>query len=269
MTTVWDKSGACIECGYMPFQLTTFCMECDETKQKEHQIAEMENGLHNLGVQYCYMNDISIPLVDQEQYEILDKKLREYKHLDYTICPWSKEKIYYPQEQLRIRIDEFCRDKYCLNIYNGTPFSVPSSVQWQPLPINKFKGKEPTVDCPISNLHQCKEIPFDAVEDITEEEVTHICEEDDEEEEDFEVTTNLPIDEDLSSYSDLFGAYDDSFSDTESVHIAEDNLYRRFIKDVALGKFKNLEEITDMAKKIKKIIIDPNDGAWESCRWYA
>jgi len=43
-----------------------------------------------------------------------------------------------------------------LNIYNGTPSGVPQDVKGQQLPINQLKGKQPTVVCPISNVHRCK-----------------------------------------------------------------------------------------------------------------
>jgi hypothetical protein len=54
----------------------------------------------------------------------------------------------------------------------------------------------------------------------------------------------------------------------ESIHYLEDQIYRRFIKDIANKKL-NINEIINLSDRIKKIIIDPNDGAWDSCRWYA
>lgn len=111
----WDNNGACFDCGYMPIKLTEFCTECEETTQISYirkkyapEIAEMEDGLHALGVQYLYLNDISIPLIyGEEQYNELDKKLREYKHLGVAICPWTNEKLYYPEEQLVNRVKKF------------------------------------------------------------------------------------------------------------------------------------------------------------------
>ena len=45
-----------------------------------------------------------------------------------------------------------------LNIYNGTLESVPKNMEGQLLPINELKGNPPVEDCPISNLHQFKEM---------------------------------------------------------------------------------------------------------------
>ena len=44
-----------------------------------------------------------------------------------------------------------------------------------------------------------------------------------------------------------------------------EEIYRRFICDVATGHFTSPEEMMEMAKKIKTIIDDRVD----SCRWYA
>jgi len=44
-----------------------------------------------------------------------------------------------------------------LKIYNGTPKGRPIKVSRATLPINELKGNPPTTDCPISNLHRCKE----------------------------------------------------------------------------------------------------------------
>jgi len=32
MTSTWDNNGACVECGYVPFQITEFCIECIPSK---------------------------------------------------------------------------------------------------------------------------------------------------------------------------------------------------------------------------------------------
>jgi hypothetical protein len=57
--------------------------------------------------------------------------------------------------------------------------------------------------------------------------------------------------------------------DNESIHIVEDKIYRRFIKDITLQKFTNIDTIILAANKIHDIIIKPNDGTWDTCRWYA
>jgi hypothetical protein len=79
------------------------------------------------------------------------------------------------------------------------------------------------------------------------------------------------IDEDNSTYDEMFKALEahNEMRDTESIHIVEDKIYRRFIKDIALNKFTNINTIIIAANKIHDIIIKPNDGTWDSCRWYA
>jgi hypothetical protein len=79
------------------------------------------------------------------------------------------------------------------------------------------------------------------------------------------------IDEDKSTYEEMFEALEQHIErgDTESIHIVEDQIYRRFIKDIALKKFTNIDTIILAANKINDIIIKPNDGTWDTCRWYA
>jgi ribosomal protein L24E len=68
-----------------------------------------------------------------------------------------------------------------------------------------------------------------------------------------------PMDYDL-----LFGKYDNSRG-MEDSHLAEDEIYRRFICDVATGRFESPEKMMEMAQKIKNLIDDrANCG-----RWYA
>jgi hypothetical protein len=52
---------------------------------------------------------------------------------------------------------------------------------------------------------------------------------------------------------------------TETAHKTEDEIYRRFVCDVATGHFSSPEKMIEMAKKIKDIIDDRID----CCRWYA
>jgi len=82
---------------------------------------------------------------------------------------------------------------------------------------------------------------------------------------------SIIIDEDISSYEEMFESLElqKERQDTESIHILEDQIYRRFIKDIALNKFTNINTILLAANKIHEIIIKPNDGSWDSCRWYA
>ena len=79
------------------------------------------------------------------------------------------------------------------------------------------------------------------------------------------------IDEAESTYDEMFKSLEshNERQDNESIHIVEDKIYRRFIKDIALNKFTNINTIILAANKIHDIIIKPNDGTWDTCRWYA
>ena len=79
------------------------------------------------------------------------------------------------------------------------------------------------------------------------------------------------IDEDESTYDEMFKSLEshNERGDIESIHIVEDQIYRRFIKDIVSNKFTNINTIILSANKIHDIIIKPNDGTWDACRWYA
>jgi hypothetical protein len=68
---------------------------------------------------------------------------------------------------------------------------------------------------------------------------------------------------DRTDYNKMFEEFEQGC--TEEAHRVEDEIYRRFICDVATGHFTSTEEMMEMAKKIKTIIDDRVD----SCRWYA
>lgn len=64
--------------------------------------------------------------------------------------------------------------------------------------------------------------------------------------------------------------YDAIFTDiqtgcTETSHKCEDELYRRFVCDVAAGRFESPEKMMEMAVRIKTYI----DDNVHQCRWYA
>ena len=81
---------------------------------------------------------------------------------------------------------------------------------------------------------------------------------------------SIIIDEDNSTYEEMFESLEthNESGDTEKIHILEDQIYRRFIKDIASNKFMNINTIILAANKINDIIIKPNDGTWDACRWY-
>ena len=241
MTSTWDKNGACVECGYTPFQLTEFCSQCNPTKiskniNENEKIKNIEERLSQYGVQYLFMNDFrGIPIIYQHDYEELDKYLRAYKHFEYVICRFSGEKVCDPEEQLIIRVRDFVKGR-----------TIENSIQ----EVDDVKEEE--ISYFIDNKPELEnEIPYIRLQNQEWKKVQE-------------------IDEDTSSYDEMFEALQTHNKNgcNESIHYVEDQIYRRFIKDIANKKL-NINEIINLSDRIKKIIIDPNDGAWESCRWYA
>lgn len=70
------------------------------------------------------------------------------------------------------------------------------------------------------------------------------------------------IDEDTSTYEEMFNALKAHAytGDVENVYDVEHHIFRRFIKDIALNKFTNINTITLAANKIYDVIIKPDDG---------
>ena len=118
MEIIWDKNGACNNCGYIPFTITHYCPQCNTIQEilelntiYNNKIINLENGLHTHGLNYLYIENINIPNIDSLKiYLMLDKLLRVYKHLDFTNCPWNYVTIYDPREQLITRIEKFLLD---------------------------------------------------------------------------------------------------------------------------------------------------------------
>ena len=52
--------------------------------------------------------------------------------------------------------------------------------------------------------------------------------------------------------------------DTEQYHIFQDSIYRKFIIDISNNKFNNVNDITIIAKKIKKNVIKYDKDLWYS-----
>ena len=115
MNANWDESGSCVQCGYMPFESTEFCTECyDDSNYNKNvkniyrdTIIQLENDLHEQGVNYLLNNDVNFIINSQKEYDELDKFLRKYKHMDYSICHFTDMKIYYPKQQLECRVQKF------------------------------------------------------------------------------------------------------------------------------------------------------------------
>lgn len=65
------------------------------------------------------------------------------------------------------------------------------------------------------------------------------------------------------SYKELFKEFkEDDFNAIQ--HEVQDEIYRKFILDLSNNKFTKIEDITRVAKKIKKDIIK-----YDVDRWYA
>ena len=240
MTSTWDNNGACVECGYTPFEITECCSQCNPTKlsnkfNENEKIKNIEERLSQYGVQYLFMNDFrGIPIIYQHDYEELDKYLRAYKHFEYVICRFSGEKVCDPEEQLIIRVRDFVK---CRTLHNS---------------MDEFdEVKEEEISYCIDKPELENDIPYILMRKQAEEKVK-------------------AIDEDTSSYDEMFEVLEAHNKNgcNESIHYLEDQIYRRFIKDISNKKL-NINEIINLSHRIKKIIIDPNDGAWESSRWYA
>ena len=70
----------------------------------------------------------------------------------------------------------------------------------------------------------------------------------------------------VSKYKKTFINLKEKNGDNEMAHFIQDEIYRKFIKDIASGKFENKEDIVFLAKEIKKnVIVYDNDKN----RWYA
>ncbi len=70
----------------------------------------------------------------------------------------------------------------------------------------------------------------------------------------------------LSKYKKMFVKLKEENGDNETAHVTQDEIYRKFIKDIASDKFESREDIVLLAKEIKKnVIVYDNDQN----RWYA
>jgi hypothetical protein len=136
------------------------------------------------------------------------------------------------------------------------------------------------VECgfiPFKNTDNCfvcnppTNISDDGVKNNSEEEICDVEYADEDVTWEINREKTIIIDEDESTYDEMFKSLEshNEREDNESIHIVEDKIYRRFIKDIASNKFTNINTIILAANKINDIIIKPNDGTWDACRWYA
>ena len=57
-----------------------------------------------------------------------------------------------------------------------------------------------------------------------------------------------------NKYNKLFIKLNKIIDDKESYHILQDSIYKKFIIDISNNKFNNVNDITTIAKKIKKML---------------
>ena len=63
----------------------------------------------------------------------------------------------------------------------------------------------------------------------------------------------------LSKYKKMFIQLKEEHGDNEVAHGTQDEIYRKFIKDIASGKFETKEDIVFLAKEIKKNTVTSNE----------
>jgi len=68
----------------------------------------------------------------------------------------------------------------------------------------------------------------------------------------------------LSKYKKMFERLKEVNDDNEAAHVIQDEIYRKYIKDIASGKFESKEDIVFLSKEIKKNVI-----VYDVNRWYA
>jgi hypothetical protein len=56
-------------------------------------------------------------------------------------------------------------------------------------------------------------------------------------------------------YTKLVNKMNKNVNDIELYHIEQDVIYRTFIKDIATGKIKNLDEIVNLSKLLNKKVV--------------
>ena len=67
-----------------------------------------------------------------------------------------------------------------------------------------------------------------------------------------------------NKYNKLFIKLNKIIDDKESYHILQDSIYKKFIIDISNNKFNNVNDITTIAKEIKKNVIKYDTDLWYS-----
>jgi len=140
-----------------------------ENFNEETTVEEMKTMVENIKTELIKLDEQP----GEIENEIRKKNLEYLEDGEIMAYFHSKDKLYeinnykkYPpfdKEYLRENVlttdntrSPFIYDWKINNLNtNHTPLNI-YNVKGQPLPINQLKGKQPTVVCPISNVHRCK-----------------------------------------------------------------------------------------------------------------
>jgi hypothetical protein len=68
----------------------------------------------------------------------------------------------------------------------------------------------------------------------------------------------------LKKYNTLIKKLNDVNDDNESGHMFQDEIYRKFIKDISTNKFDKIEDIKEIAKLLNKHVISKDVDRWYS-----
>jgi 3-methyladenine DNA glycosylase AlkC len=82
-----------------------------------NKILEFENDLKKNGLNYLRTSNNkeirdTVSYLKSEKFEEFDKWLRNYKHCEYVICPWTREKIRNIEKQLINRFQHYNKYGY-------------------------------------------------------------------------------------------------------------------------------------------------------------
>jgi len=68
----------------------------------------------------------------------------------------------------------------------------------------------------------------------------------------------------LKKYNTLIKKLNEVNDDNEAGHMFQDEIYRKFIKDISTNKFDKIEDIKEIAKLLNKNVISKDVDRWYS-----